>query len=336
MSDRRRYCYVSGLRVGVPALEELCAQGRPPDLVVSYSAELAHLAGYLDYDSVVRRHGLPHLRTADINSAEVREALSSQQIDLMVVAGWSQLVGEQVLDALPLGGIGLHPAPLPVGRGHAPIPWTILRGMGSSAVTLFHLESEPHTGDIIDQAWFDVAPDITATGLYERVGHLQGELLIRHVDALLDGTAPRRPQVGHASVWPYRRPSDGRLDLTAAGRDVDRMVRALADPYPGAFAAFGDALITLCAGELADFRGGAPGEIVSVGPSRSWGVTCGDGSVFVPSAVRVDQGVRADPVSLVMFRPGTYFEAPSPHTLAASQCATVPGQAPSSDTLLNA
>src|SRR5699024_11502349 len=140
--------------------------------------------------------------------------------------------------------------------------------------------------------------DVTTTGLYERTSNLQSELLVRHIDDLLAGTAPRSPQSGHASVWPQRRPSDGRLDLTASGTDVDRMVRALADPYPGAFAMFVGARITLCSGELTDALGGAPGEIVSAGPGRNWGVTSRDGRVFVPDVVRVDERRRADPPSL--------------------------------------
>ncbi|WP_150243143.1 methionyl-tRNA formyltransferase [Nocardiopsis quinghaiensis] len=326
MSDRRRYCYVSGLSLGAPALEELCAQGRPPSLVVSYPAELAHLSGYLDYETVTRRHGLPHLRAADLGSDEVGEALSDHGIDLLVVASWSQPVPDHVPSSLPLGGVGLHPSPLPVGRGRAPIPWTILRGMRSSAVTLFHLEGETG-GDIVDQAWFDVEPDATATGLYERVGRLKSELLVRHLDGLLEGSAPRRPQTGHTSVWPRRRPSDGQIDLTASGGDVDRMVRALADPYPGAFVVFGGARITLCAGRLADrSSGGAPGQVVATGNGREWGITCGDGTVFVPEVLRVDEGVRAEPTSLAMFRPGTFFDAPSPHMLAATRRSPVPGQ----------
>jgi methionyl-tRNA formyltransferase len=337
VTDRRRYCYVSGLSLGIAALEELCAQGRPPSLVLSYPAELAHRSGYADYETVTRHHDLPHLRVADINSDEARDALSTHGIDLMVVAGWSQIIHEQVLSSLPLGAVGLHPTPLPVGRGRAPIAWTILRDMRSSAVTLFHLEDEPETGDIIDQAWFDLPPDVTATGLYGMVSRLQADLLARHLEGVLAGTAPRRPQRGHASVWPRRRPSDGHLDFAAAGRDVDRMVRALADPYPGAFGMFGGARITLCGGRLEEsVPGGAPGEIVAAGEGRVWGVTCGDGTVFVPDALRVDEGVRAEPTSLAMFRPGAFFDVPSAHMLAATQRVPVPGQAPSPESLLRA
>lgn len=331
---RRRYCYVSGTRLGVPALEELCAQGQPPSLVVSYPAELAHRCGYTDYDDLAHAHGLPHVRAADVDSDTVREALAEHDIDLMAVAGWSQQVPEHVLEALPLGAVGLHPTPLPVGRGCAPIPWTILRGMRSSAVTLFHLDGEPGNGDIVDQRWFDVAPDATATDLYEHVGQIQAELLAQHLGGLLEGSAPRRPQRGHPSAWPRRRPSDGYLDFSAAGRDVDRMVRALAAPYPGAFAMFGGARVTLCDGVLSDVPGGVPGEIVSAGPGRAWGVTCGDGTVFVPGSVCVDEGVRADPTSLAMFRPGTFFDRPSPHMVEGARTTFVPGQASVSDTLL--
>ncbi|CAL9383640.1 Bifunctional polymyxin resistance protein ArnA [Nocardiopsis dassonvillei] len=335
MVDRRRYCYVSGLGLGVPALEELCARGRPPSLVVSYPAELAHRSGYVDYEAVTRRHGLPHLRAADLGSDEVRDALLTHGATLLVVAGWSGPVPGSLLSALPQGGFGLYPAPLPVGRGRAPIPWTILRDMRASAVTLLHLDGGDGTGDIVDQAWFDVEPDITATGLYDRVARRQAELLTARIDELLAGTAPRRPQRGHASVWPRRRPSDGRIDFTASGRDVDRLVRALAHPYPGAFAMFGGSRITLCGGALdGRVRGGAPGEVVAVGTGRAWGVACGDGEVFVPEVIRVDEGVRADPASLAMFRAGAFFDEPSPHALSPARPVPAPGPVPGSERLL--
>ena len=337
MGNRPRYCYASGLSLGVPALEELCARGRPPALVVSYPAELAHHSGYIDYEAVTRRHGLEHLRAADLDSDGVRDAITGRGVRLLVAAGWSGPVPRRLLAALPRGGVGLHPTPLPVGRGDSSIPWTILRDMRAGAVTLLHLDGEGDTGDIIDQAWFDIEPDLTATGLYDRVARRQAEVLAARIDDLLAGTAPRRPQRGHVSAWPPLRPSDGRIDFTASGCDVDRLVRALADPYPGAFAMFGDSRITLCAGALAEgLRGGAPGEVVSAGPGRLWGVACGDGTVFVPEAIRVDEGVRADPASLVMFRAGTFFDEPSPHTPGPVRTVTVPGQVPGPDTLLHA
>lgn len=115
---QRRYCYVSGIRLGVPALEELCAQGRPPSLVISYPAEYADSSGFNHFEDLARTHNLPHVRACDTNSEEARQALATHAIDLMVVAGWSQQVHEQALDDLPLGGVALHPTPLPVGRGH--------------------------------------------------------------------------------------------------------------------------------------------------------------------------------------------------------------------------
>jgi methionyl-tRNA formyltransferase len=71
--------------------------------------------------------------------------------------------------------------------------------------------------------------------------------------------------------------------------------------------------------------GGDPGQIVSAGPGREWGVTCGDGSVFVPESLRVDEGVRAEPTSLAMFRPGRYFDVPSEHMMAATRRTPLPG-----------
>lgn len=308
--SERQYCYVSGIRLGIPALEELCDRGMPPGLVVSYPVELAHRSGYTDYEPVVRKYDLPLLRCGDINSTEVVEALAEHRIDLMVVAGWSQVVDEQVLASLPLGGVGLHPAPLPVGRGYAPIPWTILHDMRASAVSLFHMAHKPHLGDIIDQVWFDIEPEATATGLYRQVAGLQAHLLAEHLPGVLAGTAPRRRQAGQASAWPRRRPCDGHIDWSDSGQEVFRLVRALADPYPGAFAMLDGIRVTFAGGTV---LGGAtgpwrPGLIVQGRGPHEWGVVCGDATVFAPRAVRIDEGPETEPWSVAMLRPGLWFD----------------------------
>jgi methionyl-tRNA formyltransferase len=53
------------------------------------------------------------------------------------------------------------------------------------------------------------------------------------------GILPRREQDDHqATVMPKRRPEDGRIDWTRSTREIYNWIRALTDPYPGAFSIF--------------------------------------------------------------------------------------------------
>jgi methionyl-tRNA formyltransferase len=54
---------------------------------------------------------------------------------------------------------------------------------------------------------------------------------------LIDGTAPRIVQKLEAGQYfGRRRPEDGKIDWTRSAREIHDLVRAVAPPFPGAFA----------------------------------------------------------------------------------------------------
>jgi methionyl-tRNA formyltransferase len=62
-------------------------------------------------------------------------------------------------------------------------------------------------------------------------------LLAEMLPRVAAGTAPRLPQDGsRASSFGRRRPDDGRIDWTWPAARIDCLVRAVAPPWPGAFA----------------------------------------------------------------------------------------------------
>jgi methionyl-tRNA formyltransferase len=88
------------------------------------------------------------------------------------------------------------------------------------------------------------------------------------------------------SFYPKRTPDDGALDWTQTTQAIDRLVRAVAPPYPGAFCELDGARLLVEAAQ--PFEGAffesaiAPGTIVDVSPSmRMFVVKTGDGSLLV-------------------------------------------------------
>src|ERR1041384_7604293 len=95
------------------AVNLLATRGIPPSLLIGHPAPLWPLR------EAAERHGIPLLETADINDGRAHELIAAEDLDLLVVAGWPQLIRDPLLSACPLGAIGLHPTRLPEGRGWA-------------------------------------------------------------------------------------------------------------------------------------------------------------------------------------------------------------------------
>jgi methionyl-tRNA formyltransferase len=157
--------------------------------------------------------------------------------DLIVVVGWTRLLGREILAIPRRGCVGFHASLLPNGRGRAPVNWAILRGETVTGNTFMYLAPEADSGDIIDQRSIAIGPEDTCATIYARVAQTGAEMLAQHLDGLLSGTAPRRPQgKGTGPLLPKRTPDMGITDWNRPARAVHDWIRALTHPYPGAFA----------------------------------------------------------------------------------------------------
>ncbi len=111
-----------------------------------------------------------------------------------MVAAYGRILPDDILALPPKGCINVHSSLLPKYRGAAPINWAILNGDAGDRRDHHGHGPELDAGDIIVQAATPIDPEETVQALHDRLAGLGGELLIKAVAALADGTAPRTPQ----------------------------------------------------------------------------------------------------------------------------------------------
>lgn len=295
------YCYATGLELGRAALQALCEAGLVPSLAIGYDPSLSHRSGYVSLRELATDFQFELLETDNINSPTVFAHVAASAPDLLVVAGWSQLVRDPLLSSFPLEAVGLHPTALPRGRGRAPIPWTLIKGLPQTAVSLFYLTAEADAGDIIDQEPIEVSRRDDASSLYEKVAGAHASILTRSVPKLLAGTNERRPQ-GTGDSWPKRRPEDGLISWASTAEELYNWVRGLTHPYPGAFTFVRKTRLTVWTADMLpqDESAAAPGEIL--GPV--WSATTGgvavacQGGMLILRMVQIDGSGEIDALSL--------------------------------------
>src|SRR5690606_27646673 len=111
----------------------------------------------------------------------------------------------------------------------------------ATAATLFWLDEGIDSGPILLQELIDVAPYETARTLYVKHTETLARLLPAALDLIEIGNAPRIAQDhANASYCAKRVPEDGRIDWREPAQSVLRLIRAVSDPYPGAFTTYGD------------------------------------------------------------------------------------------------
>jgi methionyl-tRNA formyltransferase len=242
-----RVMFVGAVHEAVPALRVLLDSDAEVIEVVTLLAERAGgTAGFVDLEPLASAGGIPVRRVANINSAESIDHARRLRPDLIVVTGWTRLLSSELLAVPRRGCVGFHASLLPRHRGRAPVNWAILRGETETGNTMMFLDAGADTGDIIDQRPVRIEPSDTCATVYDKVGAAGADMLRRQLPALLDGTAPRRPQRhdGEAPL-PKRTPAMGITNWNRPARAVHDWVRALTEPYPGAFTFLDDTQVML-------------------------------------------------------------------------------------------
>lgn len=261
-----------------------------------------HAPGVSDYRSLratALDAGLPFQSFSKVSEPAFSAFLRQHRPDLLMVIGLSQLIPEVVVAIAPHGGVGFHPTPLPVGRGRAPVAWTILLEQPAAA-NLFYLVGDADAGDIIAQRAVEVRADDYAQDLIDRTNEVLEAMVVELGPALRSGRLPRTPQDHARATWYARRgPDDGLIDWSRSATDIYRLIRAVSRPYPGAFTSNAGETLYVWRARPHDRNDhhGTLGQIVRIDPSGGALVQTGDGLLWL-TEVSAECGAAIPPEKL--------------------------------------
>ena len=182
--------------------------------------------------------GLKVLQPEKLKNEEFVAELRSLNADLQIVVAFRML--PEVVWSMPrLGTFNLHASLLPQYRGAAPINWAVINGDTETGITTFFLKHEIDTGEIIDQVRVPIADTDNVEVVYERLMRLGGDLVLKTVDAILEGSVKTIPQeelaqVGELRPAPKIFKETCRIDWIIGVKRIYDFVRGLS-PYPAAW-----------------------------------------------------------------------------------------------------
>lgn len=182
--------------------------------------------------------GLKVLQPEKLKNEEFVAELRSLNADLQIVVAF-RMLPEVVWNMPRLGTFNLHASLLPQYRGAAPINWAVINGDTETGITTFFLKHEIDTGEIIDQVRVPIADTDNVEVVYERLMRLGGDLVLKTVDAILEGSVKTIPQeelvqVGELRPAPKIFKETCRIDWTIGVKRIYDFVRGLS-PYPAAW-----------------------------------------------------------------------------------------------------
>jgi len=276
--------------IGCAGIESLLCSGFEIAAVFTHADDPKENAFYGSVAQLCARHGIVVHAPEDANHPLWIERIAKLDPDYIFSFYYRNLLSEPLLATARRGAFNLHGSLLPRYRGRAPANWVLVNGETETGVTLHRMVKRADAGAIVAQQKVAIERSDTALSLHGKLRTAAADLLRDTLPALLQGKATETPQdESKATVFGRRTPADGKLVWARPAEELFNLVRAVTQPYPGAFCAVGEHKLIVWSAEVAKGNEGlAPGRVISVDPLR---IACGQDSLIINAGQRNDNGL---------------------------------------------
>jgi len=167
-------------------------------------------------------------RNKSDDAADAIETLKNTAPECIVVVAYGQILPKEVLDIPKYGCINVHASLLPRYRGAAPIQHCIINGEKESGVTTMYMAEGLDTGDIILVDKCVIDERMTASELHDRLSEMGASLIVKTLEEVEAGTAPRTPQTDDNTCYASMLNKEMcRIDFSKPVNEVYDLIRGM-------------------------------------------------------------------------------------------------------------
>ncbi len=204
--------------------------------VVAHPEDPEDGIAYKSVYNYANEEGLDVIRS-NAKSSILEHFVDSRNPDLLWVTDYRYIIPKTLINKAVLGGVNLHPSLLPKYRGRAPLNWAIINGETKTGLTAHFLDEGIDTGDIIKQIEVPISECDDIANVLDKLYPVYYKITSDVLQDFENNRITAYPQTDYNDrIYPGRTPKQGKVDWNASVIDIYNLVRAVAKPYPGAFA----------------------------------------------------------------------------------------------------
>jgi len=232
------------------------------------------------HESEVKQLALAHQLSVyqypSLRDVEMQQELAAHHADIMVVAVYSNLLPQSVLDIPRLGCLNVHASLLPRWRGAAPIARAIAAGDTETGITMMQMAAGLDTGPMLQKFPISISARDTHATLTERLAQLSAEQINETLNLLEAGKlTPIQQDETLACYAAKLTKAEGLINWETDAQSLSRLVRAY-NPWPVAYSYLQGQLVRVWYAEAIAGKNGKPGEIIDIS-NDGIDVATGDG-----------------------------------------------------------
>ena len=229
-NKKLRIIYAGSPEFAVPALEalidsehEIVAVYTQPDRPAGRGKKMTAQPVKI----IAEKAGIDVVQIESFKDEGALEMLESYHADLMIVAAYSLLLPQVVLDMPKYGCINIHGSLLPRWRGAAPIHRAIQTGDKETGVTIMQMALGLDTGDMLYKTVCPISSTDTWVSIHDKLAVDGADALLKTLDLLVEDKLELEVQDDSLSCYAHKvLTKDGEIDWSESAKKTDRSIRA--------------------------------------------------------------------------------------------------------------
>ncbi len=240
-----------------------------------------------DFSKYASEMGIPFLCKSKIDISSIRKVFEGVNAEIAVSINFTSIIPQNVIKFFPLGILNVHGGDLPKYRGNACQAWAIINGEDKIGLCVHKMiGDELDSGDIISRTYIKITEETTIGDVYKKFEKLIPNILIDSINKLdsnhkffLEKQSTNPEKI--IRCYP-RKPEDGRINWNNSSIQINRLIRASGEPYPGAFTFFNSQRVTIYKSKVVNEKSmwyGIPGQFAEFTKDNTLNILTGDGKL---------------------------------------------------------
>jgi methionyl-tRNA formyltransferase len=180
--------------------------------------------------------------------------LKNKKVDYLISINYLFIIENDLINFPEKFAINIHGSLLPKYRGRTPHIWSIINNEKETGITAHILTEMCDRGDIIHQESILIEDNITGNELLEKYKLLYPNFICKVLEKIHGENIKFIKQDENLATWFNKRtPKDGQIIWSWQKERIYNWVRALSEPYPGAYSFYENEMIIIDKIEKSNF-----------------------------------------------------------------------------------
>lgn len=171
----------------------------------------------------------------NINSKSFEAFAKKNKPNLFILAGYPQIMKENIFTIPSIGTINLHAGELPFYKGGSPLNWAIINGEKTFETSIIEIDKGIDTGKLLAKKKGKILIKDNIDTIHRKANNNFKKIILEAINNLINKRFIKKSNKTPV-YWHQRKEKDNHLDFNNKNSTQSyNFIRALTKPYPGAW-----------------------------------------------------------------------------------------------------